>query len=589
MRLKSALDYLTKQQRPADESSKSLQAWHGHVDSLQFLTASTSDDVPIYIGGVSFFLYSLVVPLERLANDFVKDLLGWNFSPCSGYGYGWSYADGVPKSHLSEPMVCTGSKILDGSMPIFFLRSFPGAKGDSSYIEIDQRLCHVLGIHWLNDKNAWCRLNELGEIVPIAQCIREGGMSYCTLRREELDFYLFLANACLVRVFDVSRSTNWEIVVHKPLSDDQLTDASKEIYAARAIHGEADKPTASWLRGFQIIRCGKSREEMLLKLEGKEPREYASYIIWDWKHKSEQEWSSDPNLHGNYFVESDLPFGTSPAFFKPEVLLQYRQDPSRYTIKERHIECRGAWSLQYDINEEGQVHVYIYHLSRLPYQEQLHWKAFNERPKAGLSARAIKTDFEAQWDLSYNPLLSLKAVLEKFPQEDRSKKSSSVWRMPKIPDTRDLAFLGYVVTDSRKEWEDQVLALAQILVDGLNTGCINKLAEAKGCRDPKLASGKQLAGLLEAGGLPNEEVRGITSPLAELWDLRSSIAHPGGSRPSTDLRKHFRELLERCDRAMRRLAELVDAGFFANTNRYQVLTSDILRSPTPSAQSRSED
>ena len=249
---------------------------------------------------------------------------------------------------------------------------------------------------------------------------------------------------------------------------------------------------ASFLRGFQIIRCKKPREELLLKLRGKEPREYASFIILDWKHSIEQEWTSDPKQIGNYFVDSDYPYGTSPAFFRPDVLSKYRQDPSRYKIYDRCIECKGAWTLRYDINEEGQVHAYICDLSHLPYKEQLYWKSFNESPKAGISQRSFKADFKAQWDKSYNPLLSLKRNLNQFPQYDEQGNPCSIWKMPQVPETRDLTFLGYVITESRKEWEDQILALSQIIVEGLNTSYINKLAKSQGCRDESLGSIKQL-------------------------------------------------------------------------------------------------
>lgn len=560
MRLKPALNCL-KQLRCSTQFAK---VWHSHEDSLEFLLSTTEDDVPLYIGGTDFFLFSLVVPLAKLQGDYIEDLMGWNFGVSSGYSYGYSYPESVPVPYLGEPMEHTSSSILDGTMPIFFLRFFPGCQGDRCYVEINQRISHVLDIHWIEEKQSWCKLNDLGEIVQVARRVREGDITYCTLGREEMDFFLFFANACLVRVFDVPRFSNWQPAQGESSSSNRYDNASNEIFAVRTLHGDPNEPVASHLRGFQIIRCKRSREEMLLKLEGKPQRQHATFLISDWKNKVVREWTSDPSQLGNYFVKSELPYGTSPVFFKPNVLLQYRQDPSRYTIKDRDIECRGAWSLPYDVNEEGQVHAYICDLSNLPYQEQLHWKAFNEEPKSGISARAFKTDFQAQWDDSYNPLESLKSVLTIFPQTDRAGKECVIWKMPKVADTRDINFLGHVVTDSRKEWEDQVLCLAQILVDGLNSSYINRLADSMKCRDKRLASGKQLAKVLETIGLTQEQVQEITKPLAELWKLRSSIvAHPGGSLPEPNLRKHFRELLERCDLTMKTLTELVQSGRLA--------------------------
>lgn len=404
-------------------------------------------------------------------------------------------------------------------------------------------------------------MNKLGDITPIANWIQQDDLTLCTLRKEELDFYLFLADACLVRLFDVSRSLDWGSSLHGNELQERYIEEKQEIYAIHTLKGDPNKPLASFLRGFQIIRCNKPREELLLKLRGKEPREYASFIILDWKHGIEQEWTSNPDQIGNYFVDSDYPFGTSPAFFRPEVLSKYRQDPSRYKIYDRYIECKGAWTLRYDINEEGQVHAYICDLSHLPYKEQLYWKSFNESPRAGISQRSFKTDFEGQWDKSYDPLRSLKRNLNQFPQYDEQGNPCFIWKMPQVSETRDLTFLGYVITESRKEWEDQILALSQIIVEGLNTSYINKLAKSQGCRDESLGSIKQLGRILENVSLSSEDIKIIINPLNELWLLRSSIvAHSGGHLPKRDLRIHFRELLTNCDSAMLKLAELVKTG-----------------------------
>ncbi len=49
----------------------------------------------------------------------------------------------------------SGSEISDGSLPVFFLRHFPGhEKGKESYVEINQRISHVLDIHWVENRRA---------------------------------------------------------------------------------------------------------------------------------------------------------------------------------------------------------------------------------------------------------------------------------------------------------------------------------------------------------------------------------------------------------------------------------------------------
>ncbi len=91
-----------------------------------------------------------------------------------------------------------------------------------------------------------------------------------------------------------------------------------------------------------------------------------------------------------------------------------------------------------------------------------------------------------------------------------------VWALGKLPTTRNLDFLGYVVTESQEEFEDQVLALAQIVVEGLKRGDINSLADALGCRDMQLGSIKQLAKVMESLGVAQDARDTIILPLVDI-------------------------------------------------------------------------
>lgn len=162
-----------------------------------------------------------------------------------------------------------------------------------------------------------------------------------------------------------------------------------------------------------------------------------------------------------------------------------------------------------------------------------------------------------------DPLVSLKEILEDFPAEDSTGNLCSLWALGSLPETRNLDFLGYVVTDARKELEDQILALVQIVIEGLSRGEINRLADALGCRDAQLGSLKQFGKVLDALGIPVETRDLVLVPLIELYGHRSrSVAHRGTGSIAADQKNYFRGALERCDKAMRTLAELVRAGTF---------------------------
>lgn len=141
-------------------------------------------------------------------------------------------------------------------------------------------------------------------------------------------------------------------------------------------------------------------------------REYATFKIFDRKNAREVETSCSPEYLSNYFVKSDLPWEISPAFFKPEILHRFKADPEKYDLEDRRITCRGAWYLKsYDVNEEGLVHAYIGDLAQLPIVEQRYWQSFNVWPKGTISLRAEKADIHGDWDITYDPLNSLKDAI----------------------------------------------------------------------------------------------------------------------------------------------------------------------------------
>jgi hypothetical protein len=519
-----------------------------------FACAGRTGDVPLYVSAGDYFIYGVFVPEHLLVGDFIADILAWNMNVPRGIGYSVSFGSDGANPSLCDPIDHSCSSIIDKATPTLFLRHLAGRP---PYVEPNQLLTHILDLHQSQEKGTWSSLNKLGELVPLLRSEMHEGF-VCTLDREALDTFLVVSNTCLVRVIDVTRRDRDD-----PCADagPPFSDPTREVFfTPHAVGGDL-----RYLRGFDIVRpSAETRKRVHLKLQGREPREYASFKIQDWKHRRVVEWTTDPERIGNYFVASDLPFGISPVFFKPEILTQYRVDPSRYKVLPDCVTCIGAWSLPYYVNEEGQVHVYLIDLARLPFEEQLRWKTFNQEPRGPLAQRAITQDFKAEFSEDYDPLLSLLEILEDFPAEDSSGNPCAVWALGTLPETRNLDFLGYVVTDSRKELEDQISALVQIVIEGLSRGEINRLADGLGCRDDKqLGSLKQLGKVLDALGIPVETRDLVLVPLIELYGHRSrSVAHRGTGSIAADQKKYFRDTLERCDKAMRTLAELVRAGTF---------------------------
>lgn len=276
-----------------------------------------------------------------------------------------------------------------------------------------------------------------------------------------------------------------------------------------------------------------------------------------------REISTAPGAAANYFVKSDLPFETSPAFFRPEVLLRYKADTEKYRLTDRSISCRGAWSLQtYDINDAGQVHTYICYLRNLPYEEQLHWKAYNESPKGPISKRALTNDFEGEFYSGYDALDSLKHFLSEL------KADRVPWWTLRSDDLTDRTH--YPVTASADEWSDEILHLDQLLVEGFEEKWLRDKALAlKRAIEPAFRSLKLMEECFVGLGFETDHAAKLLSPLRELHDLRSKLKGHAPGEEAADLKRkaltdfgsykdHFRALVQECDESMRIIAEALE-------------------------------
>lgn len=562
MSIKRLADQLSEFENKPDFGTDEYQQWLQLDDVLEFMARSSEELVSAYISMDNLFIYAVLVKESRLVGDYLRDLQGWNFGADSGWGYGTGFDGGNLVKRVFEPLDRTFSKVLDGGEPLFFLRYFDGYIENKSYVEFNQKIAHLLQVHWMSERFAYAKIDELGDFKDVVFVTKNDRGIVCAVDRQELEMYMFLTDTVLVRVFDVTRCHDWGSFHEQSRETQVYQDDVNELYAERNVATGKERAEAAWIRGFQIIRRQQPDEVMIRMLEGKppEPNRYETFVAFDWKHQAVRECSCDPDQLGNYFVESDLPFSTSPAFFRPEVLLKYQQHPDKYEFAFREIHCRGAWSLRYDINEEGQVHVYLKDLAALPHAEQIYWKSFNEKPKAGISKRALATDFRAEWYDEEDPLESLKRTLRAFPKAIHRGARVTVWEA--YDGERSYGRLGYVVTDSTKEWQDRVLELAKLLIEGLQKPVMRDLASHLKCDDSQLGTLKLLRSCLLARGLEQDRVREILAPLEALYKYRSAgAAHASRSRQHRDRKEEYRKLVADCAQSMEVIRDLVQKHY----------------------------
>lgn len=546
---------------PADKDA--FDTWLGMRDAISFLKENPKhQEFVLYASNVHTFLHAVVVPNALLNPPDVEDLMAWGCNADSSWGI-WTQFTTPPKIGIAPPLERAGKTLSHGEQ-LVFARSFDGRLRNKSYFEILQKFAHFFDLHFLSERDAYCHLDGRGDIEDVIRIVRVPRnkddwytSTMISVKREVLDDYLLLTDCSVVRTFDFTR---YHPKSFGGWSESPVPQETRE--DGLFFRSGLEQGHAAYIRGVQIVGPLSTRDDLLNRhtFTRDEKREYASFIAQDWRHRVIREISTAPGATANYFVKSDLPFEVSPAFFRPEVLLKYKADAEKYRLTDRSISCRGAWYLKtYDINDAGQVHTYICYLRDLPYDEQLHWKSHNERPKAAISKRALANDFEGQVYDGYDPLRSLKRMLEKL--KDRG----APWWTLRSDDLMDRVH--YPVTTSADEWADEILRLDQLLVEGFEEKWFREKALMLG-RPGELSfrSLKLTEECLIGLGFEADHASTLLAPLRELHDRRSKLkGHVAGQEAAEIKRKavadfgsykgHFRALARSCDESIRTIAE----------------------------------
>jgi hypothetical protein len=546
---------LSLSKEPNDEES--FNKWIEQNDICPFLEKEIQDEhIIIYASLPYTFIYSALIPATDFDEPDIQDLLKWDVSPTSSWGEVYS-SDSV---WIEPPLASSDSKLLSEGEQILISRYFDGDNSMRPYYELTQKITHILDIHFMSERNAWCKLNKFGDIEDVVKITKIDSTNrlddgtIISMQKKALGKYAALTDSTLLRMFDFTRYKRgsfggWHSKPEKPL------EGVNNIFGRLVV----EPGYGSYARGIQIadIRIDKQN---LIRTWGRsidvEDKKYATYTAIDWKHNVIKEISCDPSGLGNYFVESDLPFGTSPAFFRPEVLSKYKSDREKYQLKARSVSCRGAWELKtFDINDAGQVHTYLVYLSNLPYEEQLHWKQYNEAPKAPISARAFKTDFEGEFYEEDDALESLKRKLYELTA------ANVEWWVLRDPHAIDKVHYPY--TTSKDEWAEEILNLDQLLVEGFEEKWVRRKARDLGRNpDDKFRSLKLIEECLVGVGFDEAHARELLGPFHEVHNLRSKLkGHTSGQeaaqirkdalRDFGSLRKQFENLCARCDDSLK--------------------------------------
>jgi hypothetical protein len=527
--------------------------------SIAFLQANArNDEIVIYARTKCVLIHGVLALTRKLTPSAVSELQHRNI-PMPDDSWSIQRVWGGGKGHrmyLEAPLSNVHGS-LQGGEKLIFRRSFTGVSKGLAPVELSQKLVHSLDLHFVPERNAYCRLDSRGDIEDVIKVIhinRESTWdSICAVSvlRGDLDRFMALSKTSLVLHFDFTR-VRWGTFGGWGEIRRYERDTIDLHY-----HGGADGQ-GSYCNGVMVIHPSMTVADLVREWKAEDDpskRKYATFKIYDRKNNVNVETSCAPRFLSNYFQKSDLPWEISPAFFRPEVLHRFKADPEKYMLEDRSISCRNAWYLKtYDINEAGQVHTYIGYLADLPYEEQLYWQSFNEWPKGPISRRAHQTDIIGDWYLEYEPLNALKHTISCLDAAPPS------WWKARGADLQEA--VRYPATDSVKEWADEILALDQYLVEGFLLKPLRELAEGSGRTvDQKWGSLRVLQEVLVARGQTEGAAKSIVSPMQRLHALRTGVrghatvekkraAESSARTQFGSLRAHFQGIVADCDQAL---------------------------------------
>jgi hypothetical protein len=531
---------------------------------LSDLLADQRDGAKVLIYGSahnrhgSILVHGVLVPESDVKHQLrslrARDsLVEWEGTPYDGPTCGLVYCGDKAWVHYSRPSGFDRNPLYRSAQQLVFRRSFAGRPAGSVETELSQALTHAHDLHWMEERQAWCRLDDSGDIVDLAKIEhfnpndRDGEATALWIDREILEMHMAATKTCLLLNFDSTIHTS----PFHGYDDGDVACFYHDAFGLYMRHLVGE--TASYFRGTQVLwprHTAESLGQAILQAK-RAPKEYVSFIAQDWRHDTVTDVSCDPAKLASYFdaKHNDAPFQTSLVFFKPEVLDRYRADRDKYDLNDRSLTCRNSWHLKtYDVNEAGQVHTMICYLGNLPYSEQLYWKSFNEAPKGPPSKRSIETDFKGEFSSVHDPLVALKSLLTEFQTR----------KLPwfRLINLQLVDHLNYPLTISTKLWADALIDLAKAVVESLQHGYLQREALKHGrTMDQKFRSIRWARELLI--GLGFEEARAIElmQPLDELQSLRSTFAAHAGGSSAERLR---RDLLAKHGTPRAHIADLAD-------------------------------
>ena len=251
---------------PPDSDSSRMQEWAEQLGLFDFLKQQRLGG-PIVLHAWctdtgSLLINTLLVPIETTADFDRSALHSWDPLHASP-GCGLVEGGGLPpRVELALGYYSVAGTKLAHSTQLVFHRHFEGRTEDSDYYEISPSLTHPHDLHWVPERQSWCRLDANGDVEPVIRLVRTAQRgtgrkaTIITIAREVIELHMSAANTAIVQMFDSTCTTkdfaSWE-------GASQVVDDHEHNLHYRA-HIE---PHQSYIRGLQVLPPRNTAEELV--------------------------------------------------------------------------------------------------------------------------------------------------------------------------------------------------------------------------------------------------------------------------------------------------------------------------------------
>jgi hypothetical protein len=344
--------------------------------------------------------------------------------------------------------------------PILFFRSFYGIR--PHFFDISEKFRHYFNLYSKEDKNYYF-LDELGEEIKVIDYQKEE----IKINVKFLFEYLRDNHLILSLGFDLMR---WQDKLLEEYGFDTLSfedsgeDLNLSFYARNENFISDNSHSFSSIYGKKYISPPKNFNESILNPK----EEYENFIIGIEDNGDYKYFTCEEERLGNYFGKNpDAPLFVNPVFFKKEVLDKYYSQPSKYSVTDGYLSCKGLWGIRIDNNVPENVTVFLGDLGRLPNKEQKYWKLYN-LSEGTISEPFFKRNFKAEFCSPSNPAEYFKEKVTLFKQKWKDKFGWDLFRDLKEGDEHYWKILRVPIKE-QKEFDEMIEALTKVLIESINS------------------------------------------------------------------------------------------------------------------------